>query len=177
MVPKGTILYLDGRANSVDYNNIWEKLSPLPRAIYLIGDYNCHQKYNRSFVLNDNQLPFCARDIGIFFGFVISSLASIYIKTDNLNLWTMFMSVFPNKIKKFTKERNADKQFSILFGLLMLLPLVIDGFAQAFMSYESTNIIRFFTGVLFGFIIIYSLVCYITFSMLEIQKLKRKNKK
>ena len=32
----------------------------------------------------------------------------------------------------------------------MMLPLVIDGFTQLLTKYESTNIRRFITGILFG---------------------------
>ena len=43
--------------------------------------------------------------------------------------------------------------------ILLMLPLVFDGFIQKLTSYESTNIRRLFTGILFGisfiFIIIY----------------------
>ena len=40
---------------------------------------------------------------------------------------------------------------TILVSMLLLIPLVIDGAVQLVTSYESNNIRRFITGVLFGY--------------------------
>ena len=37
-----------------------------------------------------------------------------------------------------------------LVSILFLIPLIIDGFTQAFSTYESTNPRRFITGLIFG---------------------------
>ena len=36
-------------------------------------------------------------------------------------------------------------------SFIIMIPLIIDGFTQALTSYESNNIKRFITGVLFGY--------------------------
>lgn len=175
MVPSGTILYLDGKANSIDYYSLWEKLDPLPRTIYLFGDYNCHQKYSRSWVLNGNQLPVCTRDMGMFLGFCLGFLASICIKTESLNLWAISLSVFPDKIRNFVRQRNIERHIAIVLGLILSLPLVIDGFTQAYTNYESTNPIRFATGILFGFVFVYCICCLNCYLMASIRKNKNSN--
>ena len=39
---------------------------------------------------------------------------------------------------------------NIITSLIMLLPLILDGFIQVLTKYESTNVRRLFTGILFG---------------------------
>jgi uncharacterized membrane protein len=39
---------------------------------------------------------------------------------------------------------------SIIFGSILMAPLIIDGLGQAMFSYESTNQIRLITGIGFG---------------------------
>lgn len=40
-------------------------------------------------------------------------------------------------------------------AILLMLPMIIDGFLQLLTNYESTNLKRFFTGLLFGISLIY----------------------
>ena len=40
---------------------------------------------------------------------------------------------------------------SVWFSALLLLPLLLDGFAQLLSKYETTNLRRVVTGVLFGY--------------------------
>jgi uncharacterized membrane protein len=44
-------------------------------------------------------------------------------------------------------NRKTPNKFLLLFSLI---PLGLDGFLQLFTVYESTNLLRFFTGLLFG---------------------------
>lgn len=122
----GTVTNLDGRANWLDYE--WSSLPIYQRLVYLIGDMICHQKWYRSFQVNGNQLPVCARDTSIF----------IFI---NLGI----ISAFFFRVEKFMKK------FLIL--LILFLPLLIDWSLQSFTPYESTNLIRFLTGAPAGFIL------------------------
>lgn len=39
---------------------------------------------------------------------------------------------------------------NVITSLIMLLPLILDGFIQVLTKYESTNVRRLFTGILFG---------------------------
>lgn len=42
----------------------------------------------------------------------------------------------------------------------MMLPLVVDGFTQRLTAYESTNIRRLFTGILFGIAFVFMLIYF-----------------
>jgi uncharacterized membrane protein len=119
---QGSVPQLDGRIASVDN---WEELQhmPLPqRLVYLIGDVNCHQMADRSYFLNGNQLPVCARDLGILTG-LVSGLAA-------------FMLI------------RAPLRWGLL--LLLLVPMAGDGLLQAIGPYESSNAMRTVTGALAG---------------------------
>ena len=77
-IPPGTVQGLDGNANQMDFPDLWDDLNPYARIVYSLGDYNCHQKDVRSFHLNDNQLPVCARDTGLALGFFLGSILFIF---------------------------------------------------------------------------------------------------
>jgi len=49
---------------------------------------------------------------------------------------------------------------AFVFVILMMLPLVIDGFVQRLTSYESTNIRRLITGILFGIAFIFAFIYF-----------------
>ena len=44
----------------------WTELNPYSAFIYAFGDLNCHNKGERSILINENQMPVCTRDVGIF---------------------------------------------------------------------------------------------------------------
>jgi uncharacterized membrane protein len=63
--------------------------------------------------------------------------------------------------------------FDVLWILLLMLPLLIDGVIQRLSNYESKNLIRLFTGMLFapGFVVLYGLInYYIHYGFTEIAK-------
>ena len=99
-------------------------MNPFSAAIYLIGDGNCHQLSERSLYLNGNQMPFCARDVGIFLGLAIGMLIVL------LALPAVLL------------DRAS---------ILLALPILIDGGVQYVGGgYESTNALRLLTGMLGG---------------------------
>ena len=89
LVAQGTITDLEGRANAIDfasedgrygYGNqhgdenrtfVWTELNFYSAFIYAFGDFNCHNKAERSWDINGNQMPVCTRDLGIFLGVAI----------------------------------------------------------------------------------------------------------
>lgn len=95
----------------------------LARAIYRFGDRYCHQKDHRSWSLNRNQMPVCARDVGLFIGIFMGCV---------------FGASFRKGIKIFVL-------------LLLLAPMAIDGGLQSLTSYESFNLLRLITGMIGGF--------------------------
>jgi hypothetical protein len=102
MLPTDSIPELSGRANRIDYATddgwgswgnqnhgenaeighnqeeiglfSWSELNPLAAFVYFIGDLNCHQKYERSWEINGNQLAVCVRDVGLFLGLALGAL-------------------------------------------------------------------------------------------------------
>ena len=158
----GTVRHKDANANMLDHSNFWNTLPVYPRIIYYFGDFNCHQIEHRSFVINGNQMPMCARDAGIFMGLAVGLIIPIILPatiTASEIILTLFPRKLSNKIRRtderIRKRTGFDVRFSPLLGIssvLLALSMVIDGSVQMFSSYESTNLIRLITGLLFGFI-------------------------
>lgn len=82
--------------------------------------FGCHHRPDRSFFYHGHQFPICARCTGELAG-IISSI---------LLFW-------------FWRP-------SLIAAVVMMIPMIIDGFTQRLTSYESTNFKRFTTGFLFG---------------------------
>jgi uncharacterized membrane protein len=125
MVRSNTLLDLSGVVGGHENEDQFKNLSPLPHAIYWLGDAECHQLANRSYFLNGNQMPFCARDVGIFLGLVIGFSTATFVR------WKI-------------------PPLLVLFGLV---PIAIDGGLQQMTSYESTNPLRLATGIVAGLVL------------------------
>jgi len=88
---------------------------------------NCHQMPHHSLIFGTFEMPFCARDTGVYIGCLIGAMLP------------------------FTKMKAPRWLKSPAFLLLSLLPLVVDGTTQIFLLRESNNILRLATGLLLGF--------------------------
>ncbi len=141
-----TVEGLDGNANMIDYSDKWDKLSVYHKAVYTFSDFNCHQKHNRSYTINENQMPVCARDVGIFiglsFGFLFMSFAELDYDYKNVLLRILHIDTSISERKKIA--------ILIVLGALFVLPIALDGGIQLVTSYESNNPLRTTTGLLFG---------------------------
>lgn len=145
-LPPHTVEGLEGRANVVDYQDKWDDLSPIHAAIYWFGDLNCHQFYYRSYTLNDNQLPMCVRDIGVFIGLSIGFLLLLFVEPTWSVLGTT-LQVIPSRLREPLLKRVGDQGTAFLLIVVCLVPLGVDGFVQALTSYESDNLKRLLTGI------------------------------
>lgn len=83
--------------------------------------FGCHCRADRSFYWKGEQFPICARCTGELLGILAAAVSFFFVQAD----WRI--------------------------ALLMLLPMVADGFTQLLTRYESTNPRRLVTGCLFGF--------------------------
>lgn len=83
--------------------------------------FGCHCRRDRSFFWRGRQFPLCARCTGELAGILLAIPVCCF----------HLPSVPP--------------------ALALLLPLCLDGAAQALTRYESRNSLRFVTGLLFGF--------------------------
>ena len=122
MVPAGMFTDLSGTTAVHDNEDLFEQVHWLPHAVYWIGDGECHQLANRSYFLNDNQMPFCARDVGIFAGVALGFGFVAFVRFKMPPLW-------------------------VFVGLA---PLAVDGTVQLVTSYESVNPLRLATGISAG---------------------------
>lgn len=148
VIPYGSIENLSGMVGVNDNENIIEDM-PFPwNSIYSCGDRLCHQKVERSFIINGNQMPFCSRCTAIWLGLAIGLGFMVFYKI------------------------ILDEKFLILLAI-GIVPIGIDGVAQLFGFWESTNFIRLITGVLIG------IVCGIAIGLIidEIRGFIRKKEK
>jgi len=150
---KGTVISLDGRANALDYTDKWAELNPFASIVYLFGDYNCHQKEERSLILNGNQLPVCARDVAIFTGILLGATLLVRASVDDDPSLTV-LGQLPDRLRKGFIFKRPMLSF-ILLLLLLLMPTAVDGGVQMVsglgllpfgLHYESTNPTRLLTG-------------------------------
>jgi uncharacterized membrane protein len=122
LVPSNTLVDLSGRVGGHENENQFKNLGAVPHAMYWLGDAECHQLSQRSYFINGNQMPFCARDLGLFLGLAVGfGLASFY--------------------------RLKIHPFLALAGFI---PMAIDGGLQAITNYESNNPLRLITGLIAG---------------------------
>jgi len=122
LVPSGTLKDLSGSVSVKDNIAQFKDLAPLPKAIYSIGDVECHQIASRSYFLNGNEMPFCSRDVGLFIGLAGSfGLVAFY----RLRLNPLLL-------------------------MLGLVPMGLDGGIQLLTDYESNNPLRLATGIIAG---------------------------
>jgi len=96
--------------------------------------YMCHQMPYRSFIIQGVPIPVCARDTGIYIGFILG-----------------FASLFLKQRPKFLS--------SVLLPIVCTVPMALDGFTQLFGWRESNNVLRFMTGIVFAFGIV-AYICY-----------------
>ena len=122
MVPEGEASDLSGSVGKYDNQQIIEQMNPIAKAVYYFGDLNCHQLSHRSYSYNDNQMPFCTRDVGIFAGLAIG----------------------------FTYALGRRIELTLPMIILCLIPIGIDGTVQLLTDYESTNVKRVITGLIAG---------------------------
>jgi uncharacterized membrane protein len=97
---------------------------------YLVS--NCHEMFQRSLIYGGFEMPFCARDAGIYVGCIIGALLPFTLV----------------RLPRFTR--------SFSFFVLSMVPMAVDGVSQTiFDMRESSNGLRVATGLLFGFGLVY----------------------
>ena len=86
--------------------------------------FGCHCKDERSFHYLGKAFPICARCTGELAGILLSAVCSFFIRP------------------------------TVTISIIMMIPMIADGFIQMKTSYESTNFRRVITGFLFGYALI-----------------------
>jgi uncharacterized membrane protein len=141
-LPSGSVTDLSGAVGRIDNQYQIERMNPLAAAIYFMGDLNCHQIADRSFYLNGNEMPFCARDTGIFFGIVFGMVLAIVVR---------YRPGLPLIAAGF-------------------IPTALDGGLQLVTNYSSNNPLRFATGIVAGIAAAY-LLSYVAIRVMEPESL------
>ena len=90
--------------------------------------FGCHGRADRSFFFRGRQFPLCARCTGELIGILCGIPIVIFA---------------------------GYASFSV--SLLLMVPLIVDGFVQQLTSYESNNAKRLVTGFLFGMALVFLL--------------------
>lgn len=112
---------------------------------YSIMKKICHQRPDRSFFIFGKKLPLCTRCLGLYFSFFVGIIIAIL----NIN-WLMGFKLYQ----------------IILFLVICMLPLVVDGFTQLYKLRKSNNILRLITGLIMGFscsIFLIYIICKLIF--------------
>ena len=126
-LPENSVEDLSGLVALSDNENTINNMSFPWNSIYSASDRLCHQKAERSFFVNGNQMPFCSRCTAIWLGLALGLLFIIF--------YTI----------------QLDGKF-LFIALLCVFPMGLDGVSQLIGLWESTNLIRLITGLLTGFI-------------------------
>ena len=126
-LPQDSTNDLSGVIGIIDNENLMTEMPSPWNIIYGCGDRLCHQKIERSILINDNQMPFCSRCTAIWLGLAIGLGFMVFYKI------------------------NLDEKFIFLI-FIGLIPIGVDGLGQLFDLWESNNIIRVITGLLVGIV-------------------------
>lgn len=126
-LPNNSVKDLSGLTGVSDNEEIIREMPSPWNSVYATGDILCHQKADRSFFINDNQMPFCARCTAIWLGLAIGLGFMIFYKIE------------------------LDEKFLVLV-FIGIIPIGIDGIGQLFHLWESNNFIRVITGLLIGIV-------------------------
>jgi len=126
-LPANSVDDLSGVTGISDNKEIIDSMPAPWNTVYSIGDSLCHEKAERSFFINGNQMPFCSRCTSIWLGLTIGLGFMIFYKI------------------------ALDQKFFFLI-VVGFVPLAIDGIGQLLNFWESTNITRLITGLLAGIV-------------------------
>jgi len=124
-LPSNTYIEIDGMVGVINNEVEIENMSFPWNIGYLLGDSLCHQKQERSFIINGNQMPFCSRCTAIWLGLTTGLAVMLFY---HVKLNSIFMIIL----------------------ILSLFPIGIDGGGQLIGLWESTNISRTLTGLIIG---------------------------
>lgn len=125
VLPSNSVTNLSGSVGISDNKDVIEKMPQPMSFVYAAGDILCHQKSERSFFINGNQMPFCSRCTAIWLGLAIGMCFMLFCKI----------------------EFNEKFFFLVILGII---PMGIDGVGQLFGFWTSTNITRLLTGLSAG---------------------------
>lgn len=152
-LPANSVEDLSGLTGVIDNDEKIHEMTAPWDSVYYTGDRLCHQKADRSFFINGNQMPFCSRCTAIWLGIAIG-LGFMVFYIIRLN-------------EKF-----------IFILILGIAPIGLDGLGQLMGLWESTNFTRMLTGSIVGVVCgvaIGIITDEIIYSIKDLKLLKKKN--
>lgn len=108
---------------------------------YAFGAHVCHQRPDRSFALDGNQLPVCERCLAIELGMAAAFAAAVLVAPRG-GFFASLSAFLPRVLRSPAGVLAA--------GLVLLLPMVLDGGLQLATAYVSATPQRVATGFLYG---------------------------
>ena len=140
-MPPHTVEHLTTGTSAMDYPDKWVKLPFFDRVIYAIGDSQCHQLESRSYYINGNQMPVCARCMALFLFSNLGVVTAMFIRP-KYDISKSAIQMLPKRFQNYLELHNAEFAFWCILGTLCILTTAIDGFYQLLTPYESTNLKR-----------------------------------
>jgi uncharacterized membrane protein len=154
----GTVEDLDARANAMDHWERWKEMGPFHMVVYTFGDFNCHQISERSIFINGNQMPVCARDVGIFLGVLMGCALLLRARASD-GPADVLLSIMPGKFRRSKIVSRRPGVIAAFLLFILIIPTGLDGGIQLLstmdimpfgLQYESTNPTRLLTGYPMG---------------------------
>ncbi len=108
---------------------------------YAFGALVCHQRPDRSFTLAGNQLPVCERCLAIELGMAAAFAAAVLVAP---------RGGFVASLSAFLPERLRSTAGVLAVGLLLMLPMVLDGGLQTRDGLRLGHAATRGTGFLYG---------------------------
>ncbi|HYS71271.1 MAG TPA: DUF2085 domain-containing protein [Thermoplasmata archaeon] len=150
-ISPGTVVDLNGAANRVDYAATWNTLCVYPEVVYYVGDAQCHQMATRTIFLNGNEMPMDARMSSIYLWANLGLLGAMFA-APSTSVAQGIVNALPRRAQPWLRRHLGPGVTASIVIVLGLLPVAVDGFRQLLTTYESTNVLRFLTGIPSGWV-------------------------
>ncbi len=108
-------------------------LETLQQILYFFGGGFCHQYAWRSLEAGGLYFPVCARDTGIYLGFIVALIVLLVLTLPQREKPTAFPPVW-----------------AVMVCVVLAVPMVLDGASSYLGLRETNNLIRYITGYLCG---------------------------
>jgi len=155
-IPPHTVENITDGTSALDFTDKWANMNFFAKVIYTIGDSQCHQLGARTYYINDNEMPMCARCMALYLWANLGIVTAMLVQP-RYDISKAAVYIFPAKVRRYLQSRNLEFKVWVLLCIVCILTTAIDGFYQLLTPYESTNLNRLVfsipTGWFGGFVI------------------------
>ena len=103
----------------------------------------CHQNPERCIFVSGVSMPLCARCFGMAIGTFVACCVGLFVMPSG--------SFFERCMAYFHLSGEDSMKYLAVILMILMIPMMADGFIQLVSSYESNNFLRVLTGTLFGY--------------------------